>query len=69
VVVDVILFQDPAPIVIEIDTHLLPTVDPIVPQYWLATCGSQGEGWREGGGGKGEGGRGERRRDMFEHLS
>ena len=48
-IVDVILFQDSAPIVIEIDTHLLPTVDPIVPQYWLATCGSQG-GRVEGGG-------------------
>ena len=44
-VVDVVLFEDPAPVVIEIDAHLLPTVDPIVPQYRLATCGGQ-----EGGG-------------------
>ena len=47
-VVDVVLFEDPAPVVIEIDAHLLPTVDPIVPQYRLATCGGQE------GGGKGD---------------
>ena len=37
-VVDVILLQDSAPVVIEIDAHLLPTVDAIMPQHRLATC-------------------------------
>ena len=42
VVVDVILLQDSAPVVIEIDAHLLPTVDAIVPQHRLATCMEEG---------------------------
>ena len=38
-VVDVILLKDSAPVVIEIDPHLFPTVDAVVPQDGLATCG------------------------------
>lgn len=36
-IVDVVLLQDSAPVVIEIDAHLFSTVDPIVPQYGLTT--------------------------------
>ena len=36
VVVDVILFQDSAPIVIEIDPYLLPTVNSVVSKNWMA---------------------------------
>ena len=37
-IVDVVFLQDSAPVVVEIDANLFSTVDPIMPQYGLATC-------------------------------
>ena len=47
-VVDVILFQHSSPIVVEIDTDLFPTVNSVVSQHWIATCGDPHSSQRVG---------------------
>ncbi len=38
-VIDIVLLQDSAPVVVEINAHLLAAVDAVTPEYRLATCG------------------------------
>lgn len=37
-IVDVVLFQDSAPIVVEVYANLLPAVDPVTPENGLTPC-------------------------------
>ena len=43
-IVNVVLLQDSAPIVVEVDANLFAAVNPVTSEYWLTACGDPDPG-------------------------